>query len=168
MISFSLDRMELSQIVPADERILLTSCYSTGSQWTHCCCSLANKVKNIDRGKSGQKCLFSWGILPPDSLWFLGTPRVHILNGISIGSSVFCSAHARDNRHRDRPRHVCNNRPHFMLSALRCGLIIKSLITCPNYRFPDFDLPRHQFSVGRDRYMHHSGISDWMERTSLK
>ena len=38
---------------------------------------------------SPQNCPFVCGISAPSNTWFLGPTRVHIPNGISIGSTVF-------------------------------------------------------------------------------
>jgi len=44
-----------------------------------------------------------------------GAPRIHTPNGISISSSVFVGftlANRETDRHTDRPRYLCNDRPH--------------------------------------------------------
>ena len=56
-------------------------------------------------------CPFPWGILAPSNTWFLGPTRVHIPNGISIGSAVFIRLTA------------VTDRPHYIDSmCMRCGL----------------------------------------------
>jgi len=44
-------------------------------------------------------CILSW---PPSNTWFLGLTTVSILNSISIGLPVFCTAHSCS-QHRHRP-----------------------------------------------------------------
>jgi len=38
---------------------------------------------------SAKNCSFVWGIWTPSNTWFLGSTRLSIPNGISIGSAVF-------------------------------------------------------------------------------
>ena len=59
----------------------------------------------------------------PSNTQFLWPTRVHIPNGISIGSAVFPRLRVVTNRQADIPRYsVCSNRPH-LSSAARCSLI---------------------------------------------
>jgi len=59
-----------------------------------------------------------WESGPRSKEWFLGPTRVHISNGISIGSAVFARLTIVTDRPTDRPRNsVCNNRPHLRSSS---------------------------------------------------
>ena len=51
---------------------------------------------------------------------FLGLPRVHIPNGISIDSSIFAQLTLVTNRHTHRPHYMCNNRRH-LLYSMHCA-----------------------------------------------
>jgi len=62
---------------------------------------------------SPQNSPFTCGIWTPVNEWFLGPTRVHIPNGISIGSAVLAGLTVVTDRQTDRPRYsVCINRPH--------------------------------------------------------
>jgi len=43
-----------------------------------------------------QNCPFAWWIWTPSNTRFLGPTGVHILNGITIGSAVFCGEYYSD------------------------------------------------------------------------
>ena len=68
------------------------------------------------------------GLLP--NRWFHGPRRVHVPNGIWIGSAVFAQQltvvpNKHTQRHRDNATcDVCNNRPSLCTVCRRCGLII--------------------------------------------
>jgi len=56
----------------------------------------------------------------PSNTWLLGPTRVHIPNGISIGSAVFAGITTVTDRPSDTPRYsVCNNRSHLRSTAMR-------------------------------------------------
>jgi len=67
--------------------------------------------------KYDPKLLLPWGgeSEPPPKTWFTGPPRVHIPNGISIGSAVLAQLTVMTNGHTDvdRPRYMCSNRPRY-------------------------------------------------------
>ena len=58
---------------------------------------------------------------PPSNTWFLGPTRVHLPNGISIGSAVLQgSPSLQTERQTDRPHYsVSNNRPHLRSTEMR-------------------------------------------------
>ena len=64
-------------------------------------CTAHGRVPILYNGPpfSHQNCRLAWGT--PSNTWFLGPTRVHIPNGTSICSAVFCRAHNRD-RQTDR------------------------------------------------------------------
>ena len=62
---------------------------------------------------------------PPPNPWFLWPTRVHIPNGISIGSAILAQLMVFTNRQStQRPRCICSNKPHLCTACIRCGLII--------------------------------------------
>ena len=67
-------------------------------------------------------------IWTPSNTWFIGSTRVHTLNGISIGSAIFVGLTTVTDRPTDRPtinasRSVTISRIYVRI-VLRCGLII--------------------------------------------
>jgi len=49
-----------------------------------------------------QNCFIAWGMWTQTNTWFLGFTRVHIPNGISIGSAVFGGLTTATDRQTDR------------------------------------------------------------------
>jgi len=107
----------------------LTCRCSNGSPRPHRCCSVANKVENIDRRqvwvcptitRPRKKLPFLWGIPAPRI-----TPQTELHLDRFSRSAVFVLASDRQmhaERHTDRPRHTCYNRPHLMLVLQSTGL----------------------------------------------
>jgi len=61
-----------------------------------------------------------WKCGPPSNTWFPVPTRVHIPNGISIGSVVFAGLTIVTDRLTDRLRYsVCNSRPYLSSTAMR-------------------------------------------------
>ena len=95
---------------------VITSCYINGSERTHRhVLPLVNNVEYIDRGHAFKSAPSGGGYRSPSNSWFLW-PQIHSQNGITIGYLVHPFLQGSwlwpTHRYTDRPRCICNNRPH--------------------------------------------------------
>jgi len=78
-------------------------------------------------GRCPHNAFFPGGSRPSPNTRFLGSTRVHVPNGISIGSAVLAQIMVVTNghRHRHSSRYICSNRPN---NNCRCRALCSSCI----------------------------------------
>jgi len=92
-------------------------------------------ISHADNFFPSRLTLRMWWSGPSSNTWFLWPTRVHIPNGISIGSAVFAGLTVATDQSTDRqtetPRYsVCNNRPRLHCSGMHpnnklCNIVVK-------------------------------------------
>ena len=94
-----------------------------------------NLTKSASRPPPRKNCPFHFGIVAPPNAWFSRPTRVHIPNGISIGSAVLaqlmvlCPTDTHtDSTQTHRPRNSSNSKPHLCSLCMRRGLIIVVMV----------------------------------------
>ena len=112
----------------------LASCCSADSERSHRCCHLSNKVENTDHTSSvlytlqsvercPQNSTFPWLNAGPTQAQYV-VPCVHPTPKRQIDWLIrFVGLTIVTNRHTQRPRYICGNRPR--VSRMRCGLKIE-------------------------------------------